>query len=345
MEKDYRSIFEKLKARGGNCDYEWFQAYGDPDLRNHLMVVGRAVNDWCDFHIKETEFEDLYSPIVPLTSDGDIESFFRNDSHYNMKRSAFWRTARAVTCGLYDCRWDNFGKYLSYSNLYKVALPSKNPNNALIRLQQPECINILRKEIELWKPAFILFQTGWDWVDPFLIDFEKKDGLTCFGRDGLLDDCGVFPNGCRIAVIPHPQGKKENLLAGQVIAFCKNFDDLFTKISEVSGGLERKWLLNENSEELYFTSPLFWEGVRLPLLLQTDLNMQCFRIGIWSRDQKYAPLSSVLSQKLNREFRTNSAWSGGYTEVKFHDADNDDLGIVKLVKDLYCLFQTTDMHF
>ena len=344
MEKDYKSIFEKLKNRGGDWIYEWFQAYGDPNLHNHLLVVGRAVNDWHDFHIKETEFEDLYSPIVPLTSDGDIESFFRNDSHYNMKRSAFWRTTRAVTCGLYDCRRDNFGKYLSYSNLYKVALPHKNPNNALIRVQQSECINLLRKEIKLWEPAFILFLTGWDWADPFLIDFEKNDGLTCFGRNGVLDDCGELPNGCRIAVIPHPQGKKEHLLAGQVIAFFKNFDVLFTGISEVSGGLERKWALNETSEEIFFTSPPFWNGSRLPLLLQTDLNMLCFRIGIWSKEHKFSPLSSILSQRLNREFRTNSAWSGGYTEIKFHDADNDDLGIVKLVKDLYCLFQMPDTH-
>ena len=340
MEKDYRSIFEKLKARGDNSVYEWFQAYGEPDLRNHIMVVGRAVNDWKDFNIGENEFTDLYSgEIVPLTQDGDIESFFRNSSHYNMKRSAFWRTTRAVTCGLYDCLWNNFGKYLSYSNLYKVALPGKNPNNQLIRLQQLECINILRQEIELWKPEFILFQTGWDWVDPFLIDFEKEDGLTCFGRNGLLDDCGVFPNGCRIAVIPHPQGKKECLLAGQVIAFFKNFDVLFAEISAASGGLDRKWSLNETSEEIYFTSPPFWNDSRVPLLLQTDLNMQCFRIGIWSRDQKFAPLNSFLSQRLNREFKTNSAWSGGYTEIPFRDADHDAKGIVKLVKDLYRVFQ------
>lgn len=308
MEFLYKNIFEKLRGQGGSQDYEWFQAYGDPDLRNHLMVVGRAVNDWTDFNIEEKEFNDLYSrEVIPLTMDGDIEAFFRDSSQYNMRRSAFWRTTRAVTCGLYNCKWNDFGKYLSYSNLYKIALPHKNPNNALIRLQQVECINILRKEIELWNPSFILFLTGWDWVDPFLVDFEKNDGLTCFGRSGLLDDCGVFPNGCRIAVIPHPQGKKEHLLAGHVIAFFRNFDSLFVEISEVFGGLERKWRLNEKSEEIYFTSPPSWNGARLPLLLQTDLNMQCFRIGIWSRENKFSPLSSILSQNLNREFKTNAA--------------------------------------
>ena len=160
MEKEYRSIFEKLKNIGGNQAYEWFQAYGDPRMQNRLMVIGRAVNGWNSFDIALAEFEDLFSQdTVPLEPNGNIEKFFQEESHakYNMNRSAFWRTVRNVTCGLYDCRRDNFGTYLSYTNLYKIALPEKNPNNKLRQLQQAECIKILRQEIQLWKPAYIFF--------------------------------------------------------------------------------------------------------------------------------------------------------------------------------------------
>ena len=225
LRKEYKSIFDKLEKRGREHEYAWFQAQGNPKSQKRLMVVGRAVRGWAKYHVGNDNFNALYSPkISPFCPDGDIETYFREDSGYNINRSAFWRTARIVACGLYNCKRENFGNALSYSNLYKVALPDKNPDSELIKIQQMECIEILRQEIQLFKPANILFLTGWEWADPFLADFEKNDGLKCpktVPKYDRIEIIGAYPNGCRIAVIPHPQGKEESLLANQVIAFFR----------------------------------------------------------------------------------------------------------------------------
>ena len=136
MKNEYRSIFEKLKLRGGNQKYEWFQACGDSDLKNGLMVVGKAVNGWHQFQIAEKDFEDLYEEKPePLGQNGDVEAFFRENScsskKYNMNRSAFWRTVRNTAKGLFDCNDRNFGKYIIYSDLYKIALPGKKSESEL----------------------------------------------------------------------------------------------------------------------------------------------------------------------------------------------------------------------
>ncbi len=345
MKNEYRSIFEKLKLRGGNQKYEWFQACGDSDLKNGLMVVGKAVNGWHQFQIAEKDFEDLYEEKPePLGQNGDVEAFFRENScsskKYNMNRSAFWRTVRNTAKGLFDCNDRNFGKYIIYSDLYKIALPGKNPDPYLKQLELPECMEILRKEIQLWKPAFILFLTGWEWVDPFLVNFEQKDGLICSDKsqnDDLLEEWGQFPDGCRIAAIPHPQGKPEKLLSGKVIAFFHDFSGLQEKLAVEFGLLERKWNFNSVQEEIRFSLPPVWNNQSVPLTIQTDLNMLCFRIGIWSRDEKWIPLCQILSQKLGRLFKCNSAWQGGYTEVKFHEANSE---LIKLVRDIYSIFRS-----
>ncbi|MBQ9335835.1 MAG: hypothetical protein IJS14_00880 [Lentisphaeria bacterium] len=341
MKKEYQSIFEKLKQRGGNQIYEWFQAYGDPNLKNGLMVVGRAVRDWNEFQIDEAEFDDLYEEnSKPLVPGGDIETFFRENSEYNINDSPFWRTVRNTTKGLFDCNDRNFGKYIIYSDLYKIALPGKNPNQSLKQLELPECMEILRKEIQLWKPAYILFLTGWEWVDPFLVNFEQKDGLKCKDKsqnDDLLEDWGQFPDGCHIAVIPHPQAKLEKLLSGKAIAFFQDFSGLQEKLTAEFGLLDGKWNFNSVQEEIRFSLPPVWNNRSVPLTIQTDLNMLCFRIGIWSRDEKWTPLCQLLSQKLGRVFKCNSAWQGGYTEVKFHETNSK---LINLVRDIYTIFRS-----
>ena len=343
MKKEYQSIFEKLKQRGESQKYEWFQAYGDPDLKNGLMVVGKAVNDWNEFQIDEAEFGDLYEGgPVPLHEDGDIEAFFRenSDSKYNMNRSAFWRTVRNTAKGLFDCKDRNFGKYIIYSDLYKIALPGKNPDSYLKQLELTECMEILRKEIQLWKPAYILFLTGWEWVDPFLVNFEQKDGLICSNKtqnDNLLEEWGQFPDGCRIAVIPHPQGKPEKLLAGKAIAFFQDFSGLQEKLAAEFGQLEGEWKFNSVQEEIRFSLPPVWNNQSVPLTIQSDLNMLCFRIGIWSQDKKWTPICQLLSQKSGRAFKNNSAWQGGYIEVKFHEANSE---LVKILRNIYTILES-----
>ena len=335
MRSEYEKIYAKLKEQAPHRNYEWFQAYGKPGMKNGLMVVGRAVNGWRSFTAND-EFDKLYREIPePLEdgNEGDVASYFSGG--YNINTSAFWRTVRNVAKGLYPCNDRNFGKNMIYSNLYKIAFPGANPDYALQRLQLPECINILKKEIQYWEPSAVLFLTDWNWAEPFLTSPELNF-VSDENTFEQLKTCGtLLTKNCRAAVIPHPQGKKERLLAGQAIAFFQNFNSLYEEISSISGGLERKWQFNDRSEEIYFTTSPVWENSGVPLLLQTDLNLLCFRVGIWSRDKKFIPLSQYLSQKLGLNFRCNSAWCGGYTEVKFCDANDSDIGLADLVKKIY----------
>jgi len=335
LKEEFKKIFEKIQCLDRTQKFEWFQACGRPDLKHGFMVVGRAVNSWKEF-TADKKFEDLYEPEPsPLeeSEDGGIASFFSRYG-YNINGSAFWRTVRSIAKGLYPCDDGNFGKKLIYSNLYKIALPGQNPPPALQKLQLLQSINILRKEILFWEPSFILFLTDWNWAEPFLTAPEMNFTPIISPYD-QLKACGILFNGCRIAVIPHPQGKKERLLAGQTIAFFHDFEKLYAEIASVSGGLERKWYFNSVSEEILFSKPPIWNHIPLPLLIQTDLNLQCFRVGIWSRDKIFLPLCQILSQKLNRAFQCNSAWTGGYTEVKFCIANDATSGLVKLVRDIY----------
>ena len=334
MRNEYEKIFTKLQEQAPNRNYEWFQAYGKPGRKNGLMVVGRAVNGWKSFTVKD-EFSQLYREIPePLEdgSEGDVASYF---SGYNINTSAFWRTVRNVAKSLYPCNDRDFGKNLVYSNLYKIALPGANPDFSLQRLQLPECINILKKELLYWEPSAVLFLTDWNWAEPFLTSPE----LNFAAEDSpwkLLKASGTLLDGkCRAAVIPHPQGKKERLLGSQAVAFFQDFDKLYKEITSIHGGLERKWQFNDKSEEIYFSESPVWENKTVPLLLQTDLNLQCFRVGVWSRDKTFTPVSQYLAQKLGRQFVCNSAWCGGYTEVKFCDVNNPDIGLAGLIRNIY----------
>ena len=338
MKEEFKKLFEKIQPLGRTQTFEWFQACGRPDLKHGFMVVGRAVNSWKEF-TADKDFEDLYeSEPAPLegAEEGSIASFF-SQYGYNINSSAFWRTVRSIAKALYPCDDGNFGKNLIYSNLYKIAVPRQNPPPALQKLQLSQCINILRKEIMFWQPSFILFLTDWNWAEPFLTAPEMYFSPIVAPYD-QLKACGMLLNDCRAAVIPHPQGKNERALAGQAIAFFHDFEKLYAEISTISGGLDQRWHFNSASEEIRFSVPPIWNNIPLPLLLQTDLNLQCFRIGIWSKDKSFAPLSRTLSRELNCDFKCNSAWSGGYTEVKFGIANDAAHGLVNLVKGLYRIF-------
>ena len=184
----------------------------------------------------------------------------------------------------------------------------------------------------------MLFFTDWNWAEPFLTSPE----LNFVSEENSFEELKVsgtlLTENCRAAVIPHPQGKQERLLAGQAIAFFQNFDNLYKEIAGISGGLERKWQFNDRSEEIYFVKSPVWNNDNIPLLIQTDLNLLCFRVGIWSRDKKFIPLSQYLSQRLCLDFKCNSAWCGGYTEVKFCDANAPDIGLANLVRNIYNAF-------
>jgi hypothetical protein len=92
-------------------------------------------------------------------------------SHWNMRRSQFWMTARDVVNGLAlpSTEYPSWFSRLHWTNLYKVN-PARtgNPGGPLVEAQHELCKDILRSEIMLLQPKRVLFLTGWDWAKPFL---------------------------------------------------------------------------------------------------------------------------------------------------------------------------------
>ena len=118
--------------------------------------------------------------------------------------------------GIADVSTKSWPSTLCWSNLYKVApFAGGNPSTSLAKAQLEKCIQILRIEVSDWKPRRLLFLTGYSWARPFLEDlgWERQND----DRLGALEAVGCLPSGARIAVAPHPQGKREDRLVAAIV--------------------------------------------------------------------------------------------------------------------------------
>jgi hypothetical protein len=116
---------------------------------------------------------------------------------------------------------------LIWSNLYKVAPVKKgNPSTRLIRAQRDLCIRLLKEEVTTYAPRRILFLTGYSWAKPFLSIIDKSSAITHELAAPLELSAKVrLGRGSRVCmtiVAPHPQGKKEKLLARSVVDVLRN---------------------------------------------------------------------------------------------------------------------------
>lgn len=197
-----------------------------------LMVVGRAVNGWTDGVLPadlaqpakaqafaKTVFESVTGANCPMAW---VSESWGTTSGYNSRRSAFWRSIRAVVHGLdiANVLLPQWPSHLLWSNLYKVA-PAQggNPDGNLCSLQLAGCIDLLRLEVDTYKPTRILFLTGMGWASPFLENlgltinknstFKYVEG---FGQAKLSSG-----HGFTFAVASHPQGKPETPWVNEVL--------------------------------------------------------------------------------------------------------------------------------
>lgn len=196
-----------------------------------LLVYGRAVNGWGDTHqpaaalaaeanataFAEAALEDAgrENGECPMLWVTELEGPALNadgTQRYNTRRSAFWRTAKALVgrLGLADTSGHLWPSSIAWSNLYKIAPALEgNPSNPLCSAQFDRCAELITTEISRLVPKRIVMATGIGWAEPFLrkIGVHITQGSDSRYVEGSGEMTTSGGRGCRIVIAPHPQGK------------------------------------------------------------------------------------------------------------------------------------------
>ena len=224
-----------------------FMAMQGRNYDGGLMVVGRAVNGWTkrkwtpeafNSGINVQDFVDCVLKSVTASEScpmqwvssawsNSIVTFpsnwaYHNTQDYNSRKSAFWRVIRNVIgqldlADIEDAAWPSC---LVWSNLYKVSpAVGRNPSGKQRSLQRENCILLLEKEIQIYKPRRLLFLTGYDWAEPFLKHISPN--ILEVRNSRYVQAAGTFnsenDNVCRIVVAAHPERKLEAIWVQDVL--------------------------------------------------------------------------------------------------------------------------------
>lgn len=195
-----------------------------------LMVVGRAVNGWeYDFDSCESE-EDVLNAILNQTfTFEDIvkeEGIQGEKSTYFYSKSPFWRLIRKLLESYGE--GENYNKKVLWSNLYKIAPRNGgNPGWLLIRPELQTYIDMIKKEIEIYKPTHILFITDIGYFNPYPLNSKYPR----FGENLNVNEiCGydyVVAEGqyekVKIVVCKRPEQRNTD---NMVMEIKKVFDDM-----------------------------------------------------------------------------------------------------------------------
>ena len=153
-----------------------------------FLLVGRSTNGWpsvsegIDSRSFGKRMEDIFLDRNHTSFDWihNVPSrpgVFTNGEEYSLGRSDFWNytgelwrqlnkrlNSPVIDLSKYDYRWFEF---IAWTNLYKVTAQGKTPGLKMTRLQLPECMEILKEEMDTWKPNLILIETDESWFSGF----------------------------------------------------------------------------------------------------------------------------------------------------------------------------------
>lgn len=156
-----------------------------------LFIVGRAVNGWGSFAFdnseefglkaeKEFAKEGFQWVVLDKNTLHNTLPMGSSDRVYYLSKSPFWRTSRQIFKCLSGKESPKWVDYIAWSNIYKISPPDTgNPSTKMCKKQIEICREILKKEIETYRPTHILLITGWNWW------FEDKE----FGVSQLFSSC------------------------------------------------------------------------------------------------------------------------------------------------------------
>lgn len=154
-----------------------------------FMLIGRATNGWGsldvlskqDFGIDaESQFNSLKRWSWIESVNGILYSTYDREEknltkRYCIDKKPYWTYTKAIWEQLPGMIHSDeiWMENIAWSNLYKVSpSQSNNPDWNSQEIQRKACIEILKKELEAYKPTHILAITGYDWFKPFSILFD-----------------------------------------------------------------------------------------------------------------------------------------------------------------------------
>lgn len=209
-----------------------FTAQKGDKYNNNLMVIGRAVNEWeSDFQIDDIKTDLMLENLFASSSVKScplewVENSWGSSQGYNTNKSAFWRVIRRLSQSINKLSSDeNWSSKLVWSNLYKVA-PSEggNPSDSLCTHQLEACNELLKAEIEEYKPKYMVFLTGDNWFDGFLseyISLKPKSDAMWVDASGIIS---INDFTTKFVIAKHPQGKPEEELINEITVALAELD-------------------------------------------------------------------------------------------------------------------------
>ena len=222
-------LYEKLALIDPHLEYETFCAqWGEVYQEGGIMFVGRAVNDWKAQGNRDTEgMFTVGSPNQIFMCDDQVK-WVETKQYY--KKSAFWHVVKSIAQQISK---DNEGwfKHIVCSNLYKLSpTGGGNPGNPLRKAQYKTCFDILKVELEVFKPKFVVLLNGSEWYNDFLWCLNEDKELDILeskfweGRENTKYKIDI----CKIGDIyfigsVHPQGKKVEEHADVIVEMIKKF--------------------------------------------------------------------------------------------------------------------------
>lgn len=169
-----------------------------------VMIVGRATNSW--EHLDATSKEafmaaaeaqfgnesrwDWIEVINGAQYCSDQNNIANLKERYCVSQKAFWSYSKEIWTRL--TQNNDTGKLwqenIVWSNLYKYSpAAGYNPDDQCAKIQQNACIEILKHELDVFQPDYVLLITGYDWFESFAPIFEdvqdKGERNICRGKN------------------------------------------------------------------------------------------------------------------------------------------------------------------
>lgn len=221
-------LYENLVKVNVNNTCETFCAqWGNSYQEGGIMFVGRAVNDWKTQGCRDVKKMFTIGTEEQIYMREDQMSWVE-DEHYCSK-SAFWRLIKNISQQITNEK-KYWYEHIVWSNLYKQSPTGGNNPDCTSRNNQFRiCLDILKIELEVFKPKFVVLLNGSEWYNDFLWCLNEDKELDILeskfweGRENTKYKIDI----CKIGDIyfigsVHPQGKKEEEHANVILEMIKN---------------------------------------------------------------------------------------------------------------------------